>query len=385
MVDRIYMDWNATTPLHPQVSDVMVAAFRFLGNPSSVHAEGRKARSLVEEARAAVAGAVGARPRDLVFTSGGTEANALALQPGLKRNQGGAVERLLVSAIEHPSVLAGGAFPREAVEVADVTGAGIIDLGRLRQMLRGGPPTLVSVMLANNETGAIQPIREVAEIVHGEGGLLHVDAIQAFGKIEVNLRQLGADLLTLSAHKIGGPKGAGALALGEGVSGLAPLLRGGGQEFSRRAGTENVAGIAGFGAAVRAALAILPAEPARQERLRLRLEAGLRETPGAIVLAEAAPRLPNTTLVTVPGMKAETAVIGFDLAGIAVSSGSACSSGKVQPSHVLQAMGLQPEIAQGAVRLSMGWATSDADIDRCLEAWRKLAGDIFRSQRRNTA
>jgi cysteine desulfurase len=385
MNNRIYMDWNATTPLRPQVREVMAAALLLVGNPSSVHAEGRKARSLIEEARSAAASALGARPRDVIFTSGGTEANAMALQPGLKKGSAPPAERLVVSAIEHPSVLAGGGFGREAVEVADVTGSGTIDLAGLRKLLHGRPPALVSVMLANNETGAIQPISEVAAIVHGEGGLLHVDAIQAFGKIEVDLGGLGADLVTLSAHKIGGPQGVGALVLGEGVSGLAPLLRGGGQELSRRAGTENVAGIAGFGAAIRAAMTALPAEAARLERLRQMLEEGLRQTPGAVVLSEAAPRLPNTTLVTVPGLKAETAVIGFDLAGIAVSSGSACSSGKVQPSHVLEAMGLRPEITQGAVRLSMGWATSDADVDRCLEAWRKLAGGLLKEQGRNTA
>jgi len=385
MNNRIYMDWNATTPLRPQVREVMAAALLLVGNPSSVHAEGRKARSLIEEARSAAASALGARPRDVIFTSGGTEANAMALQPGLKKGSAPPAERLVVSAIEHPSVLAGGGFGREAVEVADVTGSGTIDLAGLRKLLHGRPPALVSVMLANNETGAIQPISEVAAIVHGEGGLLHVDAIQAFGKIEVDLGGLGADLVTLSAHKIGGPQGVGALVLGEGVSGLAPLLRGGGQELSRRAGTENVAGIAGFGAAIGAAMTALPAEAARLERLRQMLEEGLRQTPGAVVLSEAAPRLPNTTLVAVPGLKAETAVIGFDLAGIAVSSGSACSSGKVQPSHVLEAMGMQPEIAQGAVRLSMGWATSDADVDRCLEAWRKLAGGLLKEQGRNTA
>jgi cysteine desulfurase len=385
MNNRIYMDWNATTPLRPQVREVMAAALLLVGNPSSVHAEGRKARSLIEEARSAAASALGARPRDVIFTSGGTEANAMALQPGLKKGSAPPAERLVVSAIEHPSVLAGGGFGREAVEVADVTGSGTIDLAGLRKLLHGRPPALVSVMLANNETGAIQPISEVAAIVHGEGGLLHVDAIQAFGKIEVDLGGLGADLVTLSAHKIGGPQGVGALVLGEGVSGLAPLLRGGGQELSRRAGTENVAGIAGFGAAIGAAMTALPAEAARLERLRQMLEEGLRQTPGAVVLSEAAPRLPNTTLVTVPGLKAETAVIGFDLAGIAVSSGSACSSGKVQPSHVLEAMGLRPEITQGAVRLSMGWATSDADVDRCLEAWRKLAGGLLKEQGRNTA
>jgi cysteine desulfurase len=215
--------------------------------------------------------------------------------------------------------------------------------------------------------------------------LLHVDAIQAFGKIPFDMGKTGADLLTLSAHKIGGPKGVGSLVLSEGVSGLEPLLRGGGQELSRRAGTENVAGIAAFGAAAAAAMAARPAEGGRLRVLQERLEDGLRLTPGVIVFSDSGQRLPNTTLFTAPGLKAETAVIGFDLAGIAVSSGSACSSGKVQPSHVLEAMGFEPDIAQGAVRLSMGWSTRDADIDRCLEAWRKLAGNLLKDQRRNTA
>src|SRR3984893_10858091 len=385
MPDRVYLDWNATTPLRPEAREAMAAAWDFCGNPSSVHAEGRQARRLVEEARAAVAGAVGAQPRNGVFTSGGTEANALALTPGLRRGSGLPVERLLVSAIEHASVLAGGRFPTEAIGTIGVTSAGLLDLDRLRAMLEGGPAALLSVMLANNETGAVQPVAEAAEIVHAAGGLLHVDAIQAFGKIPFDMTTLSADLMTLSAHKIGGPKGVGALVLAEGLSGLQPLLRGGGQELSRRAGTENVTGIGGFGAAVKAAQESLEDDAIRLEGLRNRLESGLRETPGAIVFSDGAPRLPNTTLFTVPGLKAETAVIGFDLAGIAVSSGSACSSGKGQPSHVLEAMGFGPEIAQGAVRLSLGWSTQDADIDCCLEAWRKLSGTLLKDQRRNTA
>jgi cysteine desulfurase len=240
-------------------------------------------------------------------------------------------------------------------------------------------------MLANNETGAVQPVREAAEIIHAAGSLLHVDAVQAFGKIALDMKELGADLLTLSAHKIGGPKGVGALLLAEGVTGLEAQLRGGGQEKSRRAGTENVAGIAGFGAATIAALADPNGQARRIEGLRDRLEDGLRQTPEAVVFSRSVQRLPNTTLFTVPGLRAETAVIGFDLAGIAVSSGSACSSGKVQPSHVLQAMGFGPETAEGAVRLSLGWSTQDADIDRCLEAWRSLAGRLLKDQRQNTA
>jgi cysteine desulfurase len=378
MPDRVYLDWNATTPLRPEAREAMAAAWDFCGNPSSVHAEGRQARRLVEEARAAVAAAVGALPRNVVFTSGGTEANALALTPGLRRGTGFPVERLLVSAIEHTSVLAGGRFPPEAIGTIGVTSSGLLDLDRLRAKLEGGPPALVSVMLANNETGAVQPVAEAAETVHAAGGLLHVDAIQALGKICCDIKVLNADLVTVSGHKIGGPKGVGAVALAEGVRGLDPWLRGGGQELGHRAGTENVAGIAGFGAAAKAAMGARESDAIRLESLRNRLERGLRETRGTIVFSGDVPRLPNTTLFTVPGLKAETAVIGFDLEGIAASSGSACSSGKVQPSHVLKAMGFGPEIAEGAVRLSLGWSTSPADIDRCLKAWRKLAGTLVK-------
>src|SRR6202040_1535560 len=273
---------------------------------------------------------------------------------------------------------AGGRFPVEAISPVGVTSSGLLDLDRLRAMLEAEPPALVSVMLANNETGAVQPIKEAAEIAHSTGGLLHVDAIQAFGKIPFDINVMNADLVTLSAHKIGGPKGVGVLILAEGVQGLEPLLRGGGQEKGRRAGTENVVGIAGFGAAAKAAMDALESDAIRLETLRNRLESGLQKTPGAIVFSDDMPRLPNTTLFTVPGLRAETAVIGFDLEGIAVSSGSACSSGKVQPSHVLEAMGFGPKLAQGAVRLSLGWSTSEADIDCCLKAWRKLANTLLR-------
>jgi cysteine desulfurase len=284
----------------------------------------------------------------------------------------------LVSAIEHASVLSGGRFPADAIGTIAVTGSGLLALDHLRKLLDGGPPALVSVMLANNETGAVQPVAEVAEIVHAAGGLLHVDAIQALGKIPFDISSMQADLATLSAHKVGGPKGVGAVVLADGVQRLEPLLRGGGQELGRRAGTENVAGISAFGAAAKAAMATLQADAARVQGLRERLEAGLRQTPGMIVFSGDVPRLPNTTLFTVSGLKAETAVIGFDLAGIAVSSGSACSSGKVQPSHVLGAMGLGRELAQGAVRLSLGWSTSGTDIDLTLKAWRKLANTLLK-------
>jgi cysteine desulfurase len=378
MPSRIYLDWNATTPLRAEARSAMFAASEFIGNPSSVHAEGREARRLVENARALLATSVGALPRNVVFTSAGTEANALALSPGLRGLSGGPVERLLVSAVEHASVLAGGRFPADRIGQIRVTRSGLIDLDHLNALLGDGPPALVSIMAANNETGALQPIAEAAGIVHGAGGLLHVDAIQALGKIPFDIKVIGADLATFSAHKIGGPKGVGALVVAEGVAGLEPLLRGGGQELNRRAGTENVAGIAGFGAAVRVALQALPEDAERMASLRDRLENGIRSMAGARVFSSDVRRLPNTVLFTAPGLKAETAVIGFDLEGVAVSSGSACSSGKVQPSHVLSAMGYDPTVAQGAVRLSLGWSTEPDDINRALEAWRKLGNTLLK-------
>jgi len=374
MRDRVYLDWNATTPLRPEARSAMEAAFNISGNPSSVHSEGRAARKLIEDARSAIAAAVGADQRNIVFTSGGTEANALALGPGLCRAGGEPVQRLIVSAIEHPSVLAGGRFAQGAIQVAPVLPSGVFDLTSLAGLLESGPPALVSVMLANNETGAIQPIPEVAALVHGAGGVLHVDAVQAFSKMPINIKALGADILTVSAHKVGGPKGIGAVVASAGIEGLHALIRGGGQEQGRRAGTENVAGIAGFGAAVRAAIGAMDVDAPRMKALQERLEIGLRNHPGTVIFSDAVSRLPDTTLVSAPGLKAETAVIGFDLEGIAVSSGSACSSGKVQPSHVLQAMKADPALLQGAIRLSLGWDTTEADIDRCLEAWIKLSG-----------
>jgi len=378
MSARIYLDWNATTPLRPEARAAMEASWDVAGNPSSVHAEGRQARRLVEDARGAVAASLGALPRNVVFASSGTEANTLALSPGLHAAGGRPLRRLLLSAIEHASVLSGGRFAPDAIETIAVTSFGVVDLDELTGKLASGEPALVSIMAANNETGALQPVREAAQIVHEAGGVLHVDAIQALGKIPLDIRDLGADLITVSAHKIGGPKGVGALVLAEGLEGISPLVRGGGQEQGRRAGTENVAGIVGFGAAIKTAVATLEVDNRRLEGLRNQLEGGLRQTPGLIIFSADVPRLPNTTLFTVPGLRAETAVIGFDLEGIAVSSGSACSSGKVQPSHVLQAMGVGPKLAEGAVRLSLGWSTAETDIESCLKAWRKLSTTLIK-------
>jgi cysteine desulfurase len=382
MQDRVYLDWNATTPLRREAREAMAAAWDLGGNPSSIHAEGRRARGLVEDARATVAAAVGAEPRSVVFTSGGTEANALALTPGISGQSRQAIEQLIVSSVEHVSVLAGGQFTPERIKRLRVRRSGLVDLEALQTMLAAGSPALVSVMLANNETGAIQPIAEIAGLVHDAGGLLHVDAVQAFGKISFVIKELKADLLSISAHKIGGPTGIGALILAANLNGPPALIRGGGQERGRRAGTENVPAIAGFGAAVRAAMAAREGDMARVETLRNRLEQGLRQTQGngqgSVIFSHDVARLPNTTLFGVPGLKAETAIIGFDLEGIAVSSGSACSSGKVQPSHVLEAMGFGPELAKSAIRFSLGWETTEADIDQALKAWRKLAGALVK-------
>ncbi len=370
---RIYLDWNATTPLRPEARTAMAAAWDCFGNPSSIHEEGRAARRLVEQARAAVAAAVGADPANVVFTSGGTEANALALTP----SQGGGgtgVERLVTSAIEHPSVLAGGRFGPGQISRVAVEATGMVDLADLRRQLGGGPPARVSVMLANNETGAVQPIAEIAALVHAAGSLLHVDAVQGIGRRSFTINALGADFLTVSGHKVGGPKGVGALISRAGIAARAPLITGGGQERGRRAGTENVVGIAGFGAAVAAATAGAPAEIAHMLRLRRLLEDGLKSYPGLMVFSEGIERLPNTTLFARRGLRAETAVIGFDLAGIAVSAGAACSSGRVTASHVLAAMGVPGPLAEGAVRLSLGWSTTESEILDVLEAWRKLSG-----------
>lgn len=378
---RVYLDWNATAPLRPEAKAAMMRSFELIGNPSSVHSEGRAARKIVESARVSIAAATGSEAGKVIFTSGGTEANVLALMPGLRGRSGEAMARLIVSAIEHPSVLAGGQFDRSEVMSAPVTPLGVVDLDRLAAMLSGQQPALVSVMLANNETGAIQPIADIARIVHTHGGLLHVDAVQAFGRISININDLSVDLMTVSAHKVGGPKGVGALVLGGELSGFEAVFRGGGQEKGRRAGTENVTGIAGFGAATEAMLKSQESAKARMSKLQRQLESGLRSQADVTVFSADTLRVPNTTLFSAPGMKAETAVIAFDIEGIAVSSGSACSSGKVQPSHVLAAMEVPASLAQGAVRLSLGWETSEAEVNYVLEAWTSISGVLLRESR----
>lgn len=380
MVERAYFDWNATAPLRPEARAAMVEALALTGNASSVHSEGRAARQMVEQARHRVAALVGAEAKDVTFTSGATEANMLALTPALEI--GGRKEprdRLFVSAIEHPSVACGGRFAAAQIEVLPVTKDGLIDLVELERCLLRAERPLVSVMLANNETGVIQPIAEIAAIVHAANGVLHVDAVQGAGRIDCSIGGLGADFLTISSHKLGGPQGAGALIRRGDLHIAEPLIRGGGQERGLRAGTENVAAIAGFGAAAAAANAARQADALRMTALRDTFEKGLKAaTPQAVVFGAKAPRLPNTTLFAVPGVKAETAIISFDLNGIAVSSGSACSSGRVQASHVLAAMGVEPSLAGGAVRVSLGWTTTESDVETLLNAWRTVVSSLLK-------
>jgi cysteine desulfurase len=364
----VFLDHNATTPLRPAVIAAMVAVLGEAGNPSSVHAQGRAARRRVEAARRQVATAVGLPAGgDIVFTSGGTEANHLALR-GIA-----ASGRILRSAIEHDCVRA--AIP-DAAEIP-VTPDGIVDLAALEKLLAEGA-ALVSVMAANNETGVIQPIADVVRLAHAAGALVHCDAIQILGKAPFDMAALGVDIATVSAHKLGGPQGMAALALAPKIP-LKALVSGGGQEKGYRAGTENVAGIAGFGLAIEAAVAELETY-GRLAVLRDRLAAKLTGIdPSAAVFGAEAPRVANTLSIAMPGVKAETQVMAFDLAGIGISAGSACSSGKVRTSHVLTAMGVSPALAASAIRISLGRDTDEAEIDRMIEAWGALRARTARS------
>jgi len=372
---RTYLDHNATSALRPEARDAMVGALEAAGNPSSVHAEGRAARGRVERAREAVAALVGADARNVVFTSGGTEANVLALTPGLHAGADKRpLDRLLTSAIEHPCVLDGARFLVDRIERIPVLSSGIADLdalrGRLEDCANRGERVLVSLQAANNETGIVQPVRAAADLAHAAGGLLHCDSVQAAGKIDFTLAGSGADLIALSAHKLGGPQGVGALVLAPRIAIAERMLRGGGQERGARAGTENVAGIAGFGAAAAAALHSRDDEASRMASLRAAFEAGLREiAPEILIIGDGEGRLPNTSLFVMPEGTAETALMAFDLAGVAVSSGSACSSGKVRASHVLLAMGIPQAVASAAIRVSFGWNSSKNDVINCLRVF----------------
>jgi len=366
---RTYLDHNATAPLRPEAREAMLQALDAVGNPSSVHAEGRGARAILEEAREQVAALVGVRPSQVVFTSGATEANNWVLHAGW--------DAILVSGIEHDSVLAPArTFCREVIDLpAERSGVVRVDHVQAALAQRAGRSerVLLSLQLANNETGVIQPVAEAAALARELGVLVHSDAVQAVGRVPVDFEALGVDFLSLSAHKLGGPKGVGALILRDGLE-IAPLIVGGGQERRRRSGTENVAGIAGFGAAAAAARRDLN-EQQRIALLRDRLEREAIEiAPEAQVIGREATRLPNTTCLALAGASAETLVIRFDLAGVAVSAGSACSSGKVGASTVLAAMGLPDDLARSAIRVSLGWTTTERDIDAFLAAWSAIAG-----------
>jgi cysteine desulfurase len=389
--ERVYLDHNATAPLRPVARLAVEGALAGPGNGSSVHGEGRAARAAIEAARERVAGLFGADPKTVTFTSGATEAIATALSPdveidGVRTH----FDALLVSAVEHPAVRAGGRFPAEKIETIPVGRDGVVDVGALeRQLARhhaAGHRPYVSVMVANNETGVLQPIPEIAERVHAAGGILHSDAVQVAGRLPFDLAASGADLICVSSHKLGGPQGAGALIARTEAIRVPPLLRGGGQERGRRAGTENVAAIAGFGAAAEEARAVLGTEATRLAKLRDAVEAGIRAiAPEAIILSDDAARLPNTVCFAVPGIAAETAVIAFDLEGVALSAGAACSSGKVGPSETLAAMAVGPQVAKGAMRVSLGWSTSENDISRFLDVWKRVYLNLGQRRRERAA
>jgi cysteine desulfurase len=379
-VDRIYLDHNATTPLDPRVLDAMVAVLRDgFGNPSSLHWFGQRARSAVEEARGPVAALIGASAAEIVFAASGTEADNMALR-GVAARAKEPRRKIVVTAIEHHAVLNTARALREEgipVETVRVDGTGRVDMADLRAKV-DDQTALVSVMLANNETGVVQPVAEAALIAHQRGALVHCDAVQAAGKLKVDVRSLDVDLLTLSAHKIYGPKGVGVLYVRRGTA-LAAFVRGGAQERNRRAGTENVAGIVGLGVAAGLSHEHLETErldpdqagllPVRLRALRDGFETRLLAIPGAKANG-VEPRVPNTTNVSFEGTEAEGLVMALDLMGVAVSTGAACAAGAIEPSHVLRAMGLAPERVQASLRFSLGRATTEAELTRAVEAVR---------------
>jgi cysteine desulfurase len=380
--NRAYLDYNATAPLRVEARDAALSAMETIGNPSSIHTEGRAARRIVEDARSEVARLAGVSSRLVTFVSGGTEAANAALNPLFGGGQNAApLERLIVSAGEHACVLSGHRFP--TAEVAPLLPDGRVDLDWLEAACRRPGRALVALQGANNETGVIQPVAEAAALVHAVGGFLFCDAVQMAGRMACDMAALGADALMLSAHKVGGLKGAGALIVSRAGIGLgASLMRGGGQERGCRAGTESVATIAAFGAAARACTAELDGEPTRLAKLRDHLTAAVRAVAeDAVVFAETVPRLPNTVCFAIPGVEAATLMIALDLAGVAVSSGSACSSGKIAPSHVLGAMGVRPELARGAIRLSFGWASTETDAERFAAAFGSVMARMREARR----
>lgn len=389
-IERVYLDYNATVPVRPQVCDAIAHAITHVGNPSSIHAEGRSARAYIETARESVAQLVGGQARNVVFTSGGTEANNLILNPHLRYSKDKRTRaHLLVSAGEHPCVLHGHRFAAQDVSILPLLPNGVVDLDALEQQCAKltaadeGLRLVVSVQLANNETGVLQPIAQVSDIVHRYQGLVHTDAVQGVGKIPVSMWNLGCDALTLSAHKIGGGQGVGALVLAAGDLEIGEkLIRGGGQERGARSGTENVAGIVGFGVAAQIALQEVENEHVRLQKLRDMCEAAISAiAPDARIFGSDAARLPNTICFAMPKMSASTALMNFDLAGVALSSGSACSSGKVKRSHVLEAMSVDANslvhgLIEGALRISLGWATTKNDIEQFTTVFSRVVDNV---------
>ena len=363
--EPIYLDYNATAPIREEVIALVVEIMATVGNASSVHQAGRKARARVDKARQQDADLIGAPAKNVIFTSGGTEADNLALR-------GFGPRHLIVSGIEHGAILAPALLLDRDAAIVDVDADGRVDLDALDAALAASTtPALVSLMLANNETGVIQPVAEAAQIAHAHNALLHCDAIQGAGKMTVDINELGADLLSLSAHKIGGPQGVGALVMREDRTVMAQMV-GGGQEMGRRSGTENVAGIAGFGEAARLVAGELT-EFAKLAKLRDAMEGRLAQiAPARRVIGADVDRVPNTSCVTMPGVRSDTQVMALDLTGIAVSAGSACSSGKVAASHVLDAMGMEMDEAMTAIRISLGRNTTSAEIERFLIAWAEI-------------
>lgn len=386
--NSVYLDYNATAPLRPEAREAFLETVSQPVNASSVHQSGRRARGLIEDARQALAQLVGCDAGAITFTSGGSEANETVLTPFWQIGRADCIlDQLFVGATEHPSVLSGGRFSADKVTVLPVGPTGQIDLDALKDGLEAATGSvMISVMAANNETGIVQDLAGIRAVLQASGlqnsgkeAIFHVDAVQALGKINLDDAVLAADVLTLSGHKIGAPLGVGAIVRLRSDRLFAPLVKGGGQELGRRAGTENVGAIAGLGAVCRSLSADQTDISDEVKRLCNLCEAGMASaTPGIVIFGQEANRLPNTICCALSGVKAETAMIAFDLEGICLSSGSACSSGKVGQSHVLRAMGVEADLAQGALRISLGWDTKEQDIERFLAAWRLVSSRLLK-------
>jgi cysteine desulfurase len=360
-----YLDHNATTPLRPNAMAAVSIVLSEVGNPSSIHHFGRSARKHVEDARKKIADTLNVSSGQVFFNSGATEGNNTILK-------GFSGKRILITATEHSSVIDAGV----KCDLIPVHPSGLIDINAFQKMVTDNPPALVSVMLVNNETGVIQPVAEISKIAKSVGALVHCDAVQAYGRIAFTRESLGVDFLTLSSHKIGGPQGVGALIVSAGTT-LPKLLEGGGQERRSRAGTENTAGITGFGAAAFEAVASIPTFQ-KLETFRNLIEAEITKSPRVKIYGQNAPRVANTICCTVDGLTSDTILMAFDIEGIAISSGSACSSGTVKISHVLKAMGMDDKKTAAALRISLGYTTTTQDIEQFIKVWNILCARLLK-------